>query len=106
MESYQSLFTRTMDEIRTDKDNTNEYEPEITRRLQIYVKTQNKATAKIKHLKRDLENLTEEYSKKSKLLRKSCKPQCNESTYQKYKQPRDVAITPINIEDGELCNNI
>ena len=70
-----------MDEIRTDKDNTNEYEPEITRRLQIYVETQNKATEKIKRLKRELKNLTEDYSKKSKLLRKSCKPQCNESMY-------------------------
>ena len=81
MESYQSLFTSTMDEIRTDKDNTNEYEPNITRRLQIYVETQNKATAKIKRLEKELKNLTEEYSKKSKLLRKSCKPQCNESMY-------------------------
>ena len=81
MESYQSLFTSTMDEIRTDKDNTNEYEPNITRRLQIYVETQNKARAKIKRLERELKNLTDEYSKKSKLLRKSCKPQCNESMY-------------------------
>ena len=81
MESYQSLFTSTMDEIRTDKDNTNEYEPNITRGLQIYVETQNKATAKIKRLEKELKNLTEEYSKKSKLLRKSCKPQCNESMY-------------------------
>ena len=70
-----------MDEIRTDKDNTNEYEPNITRGLQIYVETQNKATAKIKRLEKELKNLTEEYSKKSKLLRKSCKPQCNESMY-------------------------
>ena len=81
MESYQSLFTSTMDEIRTDKDNTNEYEPNITRRLQIYVETQIKARAKIKRLERELKNLTDEYSKKSKLLRKSCKPQCNESMY-------------------------
>ena len=81
MESYQSLFTSTMDEIRTDKDNTNAYEPNITRRLQIYVETQNKARAKIKRLERELKNLTDEYSKKSKLLRKSCKPQCNESMY-------------------------
>ena len=70
-----------MDEIRTDKDNANEYEPNITRGLQIYVETQNKATAKIKRLEKELKNLTEEYSKKSKLLRKSCKPQCNESMY-------------------------
>ena len=81
MESYQSLFTSTMDEIRTDKDNTNAYEPNITRRLQIYIETQNKARAKIKRLERELKNLTDEYSKKSKLLRKSCKPQCNESMY-------------------------
>ena len=81
MESYQSLFTSTMDEIRTDKDNANEYEANITRGLQIYVETQNKATAKIKRLEKELKNLTEEYSKKSKLLRKSCKPQCNESMY-------------------------
>ena len=81
MEPYQLLFTSKMDEIRIDKDKANYYDSTITERLQIYVEIQNKGTAKIKRLKKDLKNITEEYSRKIKLLRKSCKPQCNESMY-------------------------
>ena len=81
MESYQLLFISTMDEIKTDKDKANDYESTITERLQMYVEIQNKGTAKIKLLKKELKNLTEEYSRKNKLLRKSCKPQRNESMY-------------------------
>ena len=81
MDSYQLLFTSTIDEIKTDKDKANDYESTITERLKIYVEIQNKGTAKIKRLKKELKSINEEYSRKNKLLRKSCKPQCNESMY-------------------------
>ena len=81
MDSYQLLFTSTIDEIKTDKDKANDYESTITERLKIYVEIQNKGTAKIKRLKKELKSINEKYSRKNKLLRKSCKPQCNESMY-------------------------